>query len=238
MPSFYGCERTAENTTNIECSNDEMMKFINANLRYPAKAKAEGIEGMIIIQFVVDTTGEVIQSKIVTEIGGGCGDVGLAVVNAMPKWEPGLQDGKKIKVLFTLPLNFSLVDEPIDGNHRDTGCSLLILKNAKNKSAEVLLNIFDEEKYLIGIVDNKKYTIINQTENFESFYLGKDNEVVKNLTSMFDSQCRSGQINAVEIKSGPQKDVYFATPIGIDRIRKLIKINDIQDLNLRDLIVR
>ena len=76
------------------------------NLKYPAQAKDAGIEGTVYIQFVITETGDVINSRVVKGIGGGCDEEALRVVNSMPLWKPGKQNGVPVKVLYSLPVHF------------------------------------------------------------------------------------------------------------------------------------
>ncbi len=61
-----------------------------------------------VVQFVVERDGLVTNAKIIKDIGGGCGEATLKVVNMMPKWIPGKQNGKPVKVHFNLPVKFQL----------------------------------------------------------------------------------------------------------------------------------
>jgi protein TonB len=85
-----------------------LLAFIQKNLRYPAQAREEGIEGKVVIRFIVNTLGEIEGAKVERAIGGGCDKEALRVVNAMPKWKPGKQNGHNVKVYYTLPITFKL----------------------------------------------------------------------------------------------------------------------------------
>lgn len=85
-----------------------LLAFIKKNLNYPALAREEGIEGRVVIRFVVNASGEIEGAKVEKAIGGGCDKEGLRVVNAMPKWKPGKVNGHNVKVYYTLPITFKL----------------------------------------------------------------------------------------------------------------------------------
>lgn len=89
----------------------EMYAFLANNIKYPAYAKENGITGTVFITFVVENNGKISNAKILKDIGGGCGYEALRVVNSMPKWKPGKQGGKPVRVQFNLPLNFTLSDD-------------------------------------------------------------------------------------------------------------------------------
>jgi protein TonB len=85
-----------------------LLAFIQKNLHYPAMAREEGVEGKVVIRFIVNTLGEIEGAKVERTIGGGCDKEALRVVNAMPKWKPGKQNGHNVKVYYTLPITFKL----------------------------------------------------------------------------------------------------------------------------------
>lgn len=86
----------------------DMYAFLSRNIRYPAAAKHSGISGKVLIRFVVNEDGKIYGAKVLRGIGGGCDEEALRVVNAMPAWSPGMQNGNPVKVYFTLPISFML----------------------------------------------------------------------------------------------------------------------------------
>jgi periplasmic protein TonB len=95
MPAFPGGEA-------------ERNKFLAENIQYPQQATENGIQGTVYVSFVVDSKGNVTDVKILRGIGGGCDEEALRVVKMMPKWHPGKQNGKNVRVLFNMPIYFKL----------------------------------------------------------------------------------------------------------------------------------
>lgn len=95
MPSFPGGEA-------------EMMRFIGENLRYPVVAQENGIQGRVVIRFVVTATGGVDDVQIMRGLDPSCDREAIRVVKSMPKWTAGRQNGKNVAVYFTLPILFRL----------------------------------------------------------------------------------------------------------------------------------
>lgn len=85
-----------------------LMKFLATHINYPALAKESGIQGRVFISFVVEPSGNIDHVKVLRGIGGGCDEEAIRVVKSMPKWNPGKQRGKPVRVAFTLPINFKL----------------------------------------------------------------------------------------------------------------------------------
>lgn len=113
MPRFPGCEdMQASIQEKKACADRKMLEFIYSHIRYPAIARDNGIEGQVIVQFVVDTDGHVSEAKVLRDVGGGCGAEALRIVelmNEMPqRWQPGKQRGIPVRVMFTLPVKFKL----------------------------------------------------------------------------------------------------------------------------------
>jgi protein TonB len=112
MPRFPGCENMESLDEKKDCSQEKMLKHIYMNLRYPASAREKGVQGLVVVQFIVNEEGFVEQVKAVRDIGEGCGEAAIEVVNSMndlpDRWIPGKQRGKAVKVLYTLPVKFKL----------------------------------------------------------------------------------------------------------------------------------
>jgi protein TonB len=83
-----------------------LLNYINNNIQYPEKAKKNNIQGRVMISFVIDEEGSVVDEKVTQSIGGGCDEEALRVVKGMPQWKPGLNAGKPVKVHYLLPLTF------------------------------------------------------------------------------------------------------------------------------------
>lgn len=92
----------------------QLYKFLSANLRYPATARAEGIEGRVILRFVVDTTGAVTQPRIERGVDKALDEEALRVVNMMPRWKPGKNNGSTVRVYYRLPVYFKLEKDIVE----------------------------------------------------------------------------------------------------------------------------
>lgn len=95
MPTFPGGEAA-------------MMEYLRSNLVYPRIATETSIQGTVYLQFVVDTKGNITEVKLLRGIGGGCDEEAIRVVKNMPKWNPGKQNGRNVRVLFNMPVGFKI----------------------------------------------------------------------------------------------------------------------------------
>lgn len=111
-PKFPGCKDLASRPERNECATNKMLKYIYGNIKYPDSARENGVQGTSVIGFVVAKDGSLHNFKIVRSIGSGCDEEALRVVQSMPKWDPGLQEGEPVNVKFNLPIKFKLEDSP------------------------------------------------------------------------------------------------------------------------------
>lgn len=86
----------------------KMMEFLARNTVYPEIAKQSGIQGIVYVQFVVEPDGSISNVKVLRGIGGGCDEEAIRVVRNFPRWKPGKQRGKPVRVFFNLPFRFQL----------------------------------------------------------------------------------------------------------------------------------
>lgn len=114
MPRFPGCEDLGGSTIEKkECADRKLMEFIYSNIQYPLVARENNIEGTVVVRFVVNTDGRVGNIEVIRDIGGGCGEEAIRIVNLMNEmpetWQPGMQQGRPVRVLFNLPIKFKLL---------------------------------------------------------------------------------------------------------------------------------
>jgi TonB family protein len=83
-------------------------QFIGNNLIYPVKAQESGIQGRVILQFEIDEKGEIHNIVVVRSISKELDEEAIRILKSMPKWIPGKQRGKAVKVKYTLPISFRL----------------------------------------------------------------------------------------------------------------------------------
>ncbi len=132
LPSFPGGEAGFGN-------------FLAKSIRYPKIAKENKTAGRVIISFIVEKDGSLTNIKVLRDIGGGCGEEAIRVLSLSPAWNPGMQDGKPVRVAFTMPVNFTL-----EGNAK----SLVSTKTTHLDSAS------NPELYKRGVELMKKATSV------------------------------------------------------------------------------
>ncbi len=109
MPMFPGCENQALDKDAMKaCAEKKMLEYIYGNVKYPAIARENGVEGKAIVAFVVERDGSITDAKVVRGPAAGLSEEALRVVNTFPTWIPGKQRGKPVRVSFVLPVQFKL----------------------------------------------------------------------------------------------------------------------------------
>ncbi len=87
---------------------EALYKYLAENIHYPEQAKADGIQGRVLIRFVVMTDGSIVNVEVANGIDGGCDEEAVRVVKGMPKWKPAIYEGKPVNVQYCIPINFKL----------------------------------------------------------------------------------------------------------------------------------
>lgn len=85
-----------------------LMKYLGESIKYPLIAQENGIQGRVICQFVVNKDGSIVDVEVVRSVDPSLDKEAIRVVKAMPKWKPGQQRGKAVRVKYTLPVSFRL----------------------------------------------------------------------------------------------------------------------------------
>jgi protein TonB len=96
MPEFIGGE-------------DALIRFLNQKVKYPYYEIEQEIEGMVIVEFLVDKDGSISHAKVIKSATPNFDREALRVVRMMPRWKPGMQGGEPVKVLFNVPITFKLI---------------------------------------------------------------------------------------------------------------------------------
>ena len=97
-----------ENDPEFPGGMEALYKYLRENIKYPQLARDNNITGKVYVTFVVERDGSIANPRVLKDIGGGCGAEAIRVVKAMPKWAPGKQRGKAVRVQFNLPVSFNL----------------------------------------------------------------------------------------------------------------------------------
>jgi periplasmic protein TonB len=145
-------------------------KYISKNLHYPEVARLIGLNGKLNVSFVVDTSGKIIDAIPKNCIGAGCEAEAVRLLEASPTWKPGTQNGRPVRVAYSVPINFSVGEGKVTaymGNLRKSDYGFVF--NIKGT-----LYTIDEAEKILG-----NSFVSDQVQSAEPFYN-------YNKTSKFD----------------------------------------------------
>lgn len=118
-----------------------LLDYLHDNIKYPESCRRDSIQGRVIISFVVEKDGSINSAEIVKGVHEQLDAEALRVIDAMPKWKPGKQRGKTVRVKYAIPVNFRLDGSPNLTDPRMTD------RVIENKTADII-EIVEEDSYL------------------------------------------------------------------------------------------
>ena len=152
---------------------EEMMKFLQQNIKYPKEAQEQGKQGRVIVQFVVNKDGSITDAKIMKPVDPLLDAEALRVVRSMPNWTPGKQRGKEVRVRFTLPVTFRL-----DGGEESKPAEVKQVVKAPTQGEEIFNVVEEQPIYLGGHEALMKYIQQNIKYPKEAQAQGKQGRVI------------------------------------------------------------
>jgi protein TonB len=99
---------TAEQMPTFPGGKNALTKYIKRHLQYPEKAMKNAVEGKVVLRFIVGADGTVSNIEVVQSLNAECDKEALSVIERMPKWDPGMQNGAFVSVYYTLPITFAM----------------------------------------------------------------------------------------------------------------------------------
>lgn len=106
MPTWNECAGVEDSKT---CTQTKLKEYISKHLKYPKSAIKEKVEGVVIISCVLSRSGKIVNPRIMTDIGGGCGGEALRIVKNMPLWNPAENEGEAVSVIYNIEVPFEAV---------------------------------------------------------------------------------------------------------------------------------
>jgi protein TonB len=108
MPYLTTCESNVSEDNRRKCTQSTMLATIYKYLKYPAIARETGVQGTVIITFIIDKNGKMTQLEIIRDIGAGCGYEAVKVIKSLGEWIPGRHNKQAVNVKYTIPIRFKL----------------------------------------------------------------------------------------------------------------------------------
>ncbi|BAU52192.1 M56 family metallopeptidase [Mucilaginibacter gotjawali] len=202
-------------------------RFLGKNVKYPQEMRDKNVQGRVIIRFIVEQDGALTNFNIVRDLGYGAGEEAVRVLALSPKWEPGIQNGRAVRVMYSVPINFTLADEgpakPVENKSgaingvKGTVIGLTLQKDKSNPEDTVsnqnAIHIIGAGANPLYIIDGKQtasngLSLIDPKE-IESISVLKD----KSATALYGAKASGGVIivttkksKKLQILSSPKTD--------------------------------
>ena len=152
---------------------EEMMKFLQQNVKYPKEAQNQGKQGRVIVQFVVNKDGSISNDTIVRSVDPLLDAEALRVVRSMPNWTPGKQKGEAVRVRFTLPVTFRL-----DGGTESKSAEVKQVAKVPTQGEEIFNVVEQMPEYPGGMGELMKFIQRNIKYPKEAQEQGKQGRVI------------------------------------------------------------
>ena len=211
--------------------------YLRNNIRYPQEAQKAGIQGRVIIQFIVSKDGSITDAEVVESVDPQLDAEGLRLIKNMPRWKPGMRKGQAIRVKQTLPIRFAFTktsDKPensnsiflINGNYNPSLKDVILLVNEQEVSPEIFRAIDPQRIQSVTVLKDQaslaKYTTDKSKTGIIQVKLKKEDQAsdINIPTIRFDSQT-SQSLVIIDGKAADATAVQALSPSQIKSIKVL-----------------
>lgn len=195
----------------------EFYKFLNKNLQYTEAMLQKNVQGKVFISLTVEKDGSLTDIKTVKDIGGGAAAEAIRVLKSSPKWEPGYQNGQKVRVRYTLPINFTIVSSSL---MKDTESSEIASntkvqpdydpiytkpKDAVKSTGTVIIGL-DTQMNPLYVLDGKEVPNLDNLDpdSIESLRLVKRSPEIDGYVDLYGKKALNGVV-VITTKNVPRK---------------------------------
>ena len=211
--------------------------YLRNNIRYPQEAQKAGIQGRVIIQFIVSKDGSITDAEVVESVDPQLDAEGLRLIKNMPRWKPGMRKGQAIRVKQTLPIRFAFTktsDKPENsnsiflknGSYNSSLKDVILLVNGQEVSPEIFRAIDPQRIQSVTVLKDQaslaKYTTDKSKTGIIQVKLKKEDQAsdINIPTIRFDSQT-SKSLVIIDGKAADATAVQALSPSQIKSIKVL-----------------
>ena len=186
-----------------------LMEYFKKNMRYPEAAKEAGMQGRVTVQFVVNKDGSISGAKVLRSVEPDFDAEAIRLVNAMPKWKPGMQGGKPVPVKFTVPVKFML-DE---GNEKVASKNQpLIIRGASTTDHADILILVDGREVTPEILQAlnpsriQSFSVLKEPSDIAKYTTDKSKKAVMLVTlKKEEPKALAGTVATIRVSDNAQK---------------------------------
>ena len=211
--------------------------YLRNNIRYPQEAQKAGIQGRVIIQFIVSKDGSITDAEVVESVDPQLDAEGLRLIKNMPRWKPGMRKGQAIRVKQTLPIRFAFTKTPDkpensnsiflkNGSYNSSLKDAILLVNGQEVSPEIFRAIDPQRIQSVTVLKDQaslaKYTTDKSKTGIIQVKLKKEEQAsdINIPTIRFDSQT-SKSLVIIDGKAADATAVQALSPSQIKSIKVL-----------------
>lgn len=211
--------------------------YLRNNIRYPQEAQKAGIQGRVIIQFIVSKDGSITDTEVVESVDPQLDAEGLRLIKNMPRWKPGMRKGQAIRVKQTLPIRFAFTktsDKPENsnsiflknGSYNSSLKDVILLVNGQEVSPEIFRAIDPQRIQSVTVLKDQaslaKYTTDKSKTGIIQVKLKKEDQAsdINIPTIRFDSQTSKALV-IIDGKAADATAVQALSPSQIKSIKVL-----------------
>ena len=211
--------------------------YLRNNIRYPQEAQKAGIQGRVVIEFVISKDGSITDAEVVESVDPQLDAEGLRLIKNMPRWKPGMRKGQAIRVKQTLPIRFAFTktsDKPensnsiflINGSYNSSLKDVILLVNGQEVSPEIFRAIDPQRIQSVTVLKDQaslaKYTTDKSKTGIIQVKLKKEDQAsdINIPTIRFDSQT-SKSLVIIDGKAADATAVQALSPSQIKSIKVL-----------------
>lgn len=211
--------------------------YLRNNIRYPQEAQKAGIQGRVIIQFIVSKDGSITDAEVVESVDPQLDAEGLRLIKNMPRWKPGMRKGQAIRVKQTLPIRFAFTKTPDkpensnsiflkNGSYNSSLKDVILLVNGQEVSPEIFRAIDPQRIQSVTVLKDQaslaKYTTDKSKTGIIQVKLKKEEQAsdINIPTIRFDSQT-SKSLVIIDGKAADATAVQALSPSQIKSIKML-----------------
>ena len=211
--------------------------YLRNNIRYPQEAQKAGIQGRVIIQFIVSKDGSITDAEVVESVDPQLDAEGLRLIKNMPRWKPGMRKGQAIRVKQTLPIRFAFTktsDKPENsnsiflknGSYNSSLKDVILLVNGQEVSPEIFRAIDPQRIQSVTVLKDQaslaKYTTDKSKTGIIQVKLKKEDQAsdINIPTIRFDSQTSKALV-IIDGKAADATAVQALSPSQIKSIKVL-----------------
>lgn len=185
--------------------------YLSRTIRYPAEARQNNTQGRVFVQFTVGTNGDIHGLRVKKGIGSGCDEEAVRVVSQMPRWTPGMQNGKPVSTQYVLPIEFMLEKDQPTPTDKRTG-ELKLQLNGENFAVN------DPARHPLYVLDGKK---MESAQTFSSSIKPNDIATINVLkgtsaTSLYGDEGKDGVIQITTRQKAMSETIQRAGRVQYD----------------------